>query len=170
MYSRNLGKNTVRASPTYNASPPSYHGHSPSGESRYPYTIPPGYDGNRFSRRPDETSRHLGETEVKHHTAPVNEGQPYPVQRESPSFTSENEEAEEVSSVVSLPREEETKETRSLTNDPLGALISSLKHRVSSDDLLLIVIILMLAAEGENAELTILLLSLLLLVKDTGKE
>ncbi len=164
MYSRNLSKNTVRASPSYASSTPKYtdllasqHG----GESRFRYSIPPGYDGNRFSR-----TQPMPETDTKHHTAPPTD-QSEPLRKEADilPFPLEQRKGEPEHNALPVEVKTEHEDNLPVPSDPLGSLISALKSRVSSDDLLLIVIILMLAAEGENAEITILLLSLLLLVK-----
>lgn len=153
MYSRNLAKNPVRASPT--SASALYNGTFQSGpqdENRYRFNLPPKYDGNRFS--PSSPSV---EPEPKHHTAPPLSQMP-----------------KEGEKIVCTESSHEEAKHQVLPNHPcpipgesnsLGNLISALKEHVSGDDLLLIVIILMLAAEGENSELTILLLALLLLVK-----
>lgn len=157
MYSRNLGKNAVRASPSYTVSHHTdlFSPYPKEDESRYRYNLPAKYDGSRFSRTTQNPP-----PELKHHTAPIGEtNQSSP--RTNPQMEAPHEEASEEND---LPQSIEPSPTCSDAH-PLSHLIAALKEHVSGEDLLLIVIILMLAAEGENAELTILLLSLLLLVK-----
>lgn len=162
MYSRNLAKNTVRASPSYTASPKYsdllYAQRSAADENRYRYNIPPGYDGNRFSRnQPSE------DTDTKRH--PVPRKDPEPDWQALPEAVDAAEESSEDKEVSVVEANRTPPEPHPVPADPLGSFISAVKDRVTGEDLLLVVIILMLALEGENAEITILLLSLLLLIK-----
>lgn len=241
MYSRNLGRSGSR---------PTLGGGNGGGwsdelpsvqraeENRYGRKIPPGYDGNRFSRqRTGERSGGvpIAEPETKRHSAQRNavqaeeEGQQY---GESTSFDAsfdesfdannddvdssfdgrafdgrtfdgrfdsflpgegvteeeapgkEEEEKDQQgtreSGALANPREPETGQESALASrgtppaekgkkegaaDALSGLVSLIRERVSGDDVLLLLLILLLAAEGEDAEVAILFLALLLLIK-----
>lgn len=188
MYSRNLGKGAVRASSSYTL--PKYNEltSTPADENRYRYNIPPGYDGSRFSRR--ELAE--DEMDMKRHTASsvetVSTPEPAEEKAAEPEFSdtdadtdadigtedipdetepdeAKNTFSEQTSETRNLPKEYRTAGNLSGTLETVSSFVSMLKDRISGDDLLLIVIILMLAIDGEDAEITILLLTLLLLVK-----
>lgn len=166
MYSRNLSKSTVRASPSYVSAKygDPFSQSRQTNDNSYRYHIPPGYVGSRFSQIPDHS-----ETEPKHHAAPPlpERDFPSPEPRASLPSTETVQSTAEVPAYREdvLPSKTEDSIPEHADTEPLGSFIRAIRDRVSGEDLLLIVIILMLAAEGENAEITILLLALLLLIK-----
>ncbi|MBE6599335.1 MAG: hypothetical protein E7638_07840 [Ruminococcaceae bacterium] len=169
MYARGINKQTVRASPSFRGGNvfPVYP--SDRDESSYGAHLPPRYDGSRFSRAAPET-------ETKHHQPTIYErgdetgsDDVYPSSTEMDADVREQQDdegtARQDNDCEELPCPLPPEEKDCPKPSPLGDLMGSLRDRVSGEDLLLIVIILTLALEGENAEITILLLSLLLLVK-----
>ena len=181
MYARNLGKSGVRASPL-----PKYSEYLTSGqpkdENSYRYHIPPGYVGSRFSN----SSSAENDMEVKRHTAPSDtrnrpvtaavtpeNRQDTLLQDTGTETVPEEWDEPEESDVLPVPadekyvrgKEDRTEQHPSGLPDTINGLFNVLKDRVSGEDILLIVIILTLALAGEDAEITILLLSLLLLIK-----
>jgi len=166
MYSRNLSKSTVRASPSYVSAKygDPFSQSRQTNDNSYRYHIPPGYVGSRFSQIPDHS-----ETEPKHHAASQLPERELPIRDPKPSLPAPEPE-QNIPKVPAcredvLPEKTEATTPVQTDTDPLGTFIRAIRDRVSGEDLLLIVIILMLAAEGENAEITILLLALLLLIK-----
>lgn len=157
MYSRNLAKSSVRASPSFSLSGQDrlFSPNNREHENQYRYHIPAGYDGSRFSRAVQQT-----EPEPKRHIADR-----LPESDRGECVTGEIGNGEQEKELCPVPHGDGDTAEPPTENHSLSHLIGALKEHVSGEDLLLIVIILMLAAEGENAELTILLLSLLLLVK-----
>ncbi len=166
MYARNLSRSHVRASPSF--PPPT----EVRDENSYRQHIPPGYTGNRFREPAPETA-------TKHHP-PSHKDTPVP---ESPyTGTTEAEAgdawAEPWEKEEGAPSEEEkgavvpadSGRSASVTTKDSGAaaiteFFHTLRDRVTWEDLLLVCLILTLALEGEDAEGTILLLALLLLIK-----
>ncbi len=153
-------------------------------ESRYGTRLPPGYDGSRFSRRPKESGESRPESEPvmegKYHNPTVAlsgtsqaleddlevdradfagdpADQPPEIEDAAEGEISEKTD----SSFDNLPVEVPTP----AGGDSLHSFLQLIKDRVSGEDLLLVVLILFLAVDGEDAELSILLLALLLLVK-----
>lgn len=150
MYSRNTGRNTVRASPSYTGA----GRRIPAANGQIPCRIPPGYNGNLFSGGlHDAVSGKDTVPDIKHHTAP-----PLPI---IPEADSEERTAEEDELPTAV---HETPDIQAPSPDPVNSFITALKDRVSGDDLLLIVIILLLASEGEKSELILFILTVLLLV------
>ncbi len=167
MYARNLERKSVRASPSYTSSVPKYsdllRNQNAADENNYRYHIPPGYDGNRFSR-------YSLEPDTKHHTAEQgeteisdNRNRPLPPIHESEGFlprSSESNTEDRGTETACIQKAEPSPPA-----DTLTSFLASLKDRIEGEDILLVVIILILASGGENAEVTLLLLSILLLVK-----
>ena len=171
MYARNLERKSVRASPSHTSSIPKYsdllRNQNTADENSYRYRIPPGYDGNRFSR-------YSPEPDTKHHTADQGDveitenrlekrSRPLPPIDESEGFLPRSSESntEDMGSESACIQKAEP----SPPADTLTSFLASLKDRIEGEDILLVVIILILASGGENAEVTLLLLSILLLVK-----